>query len=234
MSVYSSWRVNGLFLTCSAWSLFLKTVSTLKEHSSLWLHHYCRILKTAQLWRKINSNGDYWVRLFQVGKAVGNWVCLCVWWNSLEWWGEISHPAACAVSPRLCWAAAFECSVSVLTLLRHERALSCRNVTALLLHPYKGFSTEVEYLSIHLCWFSLLHNSTLLNWDFTLLLITWEVFLLLELLGAVLGSQLCCSQTNGASVSGCLPPPVISWEAARWENTDQSRAPQVLLCVPWW
>lgn len=100
MSVYSSWRVNGLFLNCSAWSLFplLKNIIFTVE---FW--------KATQLWRKINSNGDYRMHLFQSGNSGCKFqlVPVCGWWKWSEWWWEISCPsAACTTSPCLwlsCW-----------------------------------------------------------------------------------------------------------------------------------
>lgn len=144
---------------------FLKTVSTLKERSSLWHHHYCRILKTAQLWRKINSNGDYWVHLFQVGKSGWEFelVPVSTVGRTPQSGGGRSAitlqpvPQAHACDELLTLNALY---LSVLILLRHEGPLSCWSVMALLLHPYKGFSTEVEYLSICSCCFGLLYNST--------------------------------------------------------------------------
>lgn len=168
MSVYSSWRVNGLFLTCSAWSLFSKTVSTPKEHSSLWLHHYSSILKTAQLWRKINSNG--WkldlVHVSVVG-VVGHLLSPC---------GSCHKPMlgikllAVTALCQLCWGPGD-------LWVEMFQPCSCILKTAAL----QRWNTW----GISSCSFGLLCNSTLLNWDFTFLLITWEGFLLLGLLRAV-------------------------------------------------
>lgn len=174
---------------------FLKTVSTPKEHSSLWLHHYSNILKTAQLWRKINSNG--WKRELvpvSVFEVVGD----------LSPWGLCHKPVlgiellALTALCQLCWAPRDFWTEMF-------QPCSCILKTAAL----QRWNTY----GISSCSFGLLYNSTRLNWDFTFLLITWEGFLLLGLLGAVPWAVLVPAllQSNqGCDLCVCLPPPVIT------------------------
>lgn len=171
---------------------FLKTVSTPKEHSSLWLHHYSSILKPAQLWRKINSNG--WKRELVPVSVVGVVGDLLSPWGSCPCWGLS------------CWLWLL-CGSFVEAQGTSELKYSSLALASLKQLLYRGGILTVFLPAV------LVSYITLLKWDFTFLLITWEGFLLLGLLGAVpwavlvpalLQSDQCCD------LCVCLPPPVIT------------------------
>lgn len=141
---------------------------------------------------------------------VGNLsLCLCLWSG---WWDICCHCGSCH-KPVLRMKL-----LALTALCLCQLCWGPRDLWAEMLQPCSCILKTAALqrwntYGICSCSFGLLYNSTLLNWDFTCLLITWEVFLLLGLLRAVLwavlGSQLCCSQTNGV-ISVCLPPPVIT------------------------
>lgn len=137
---------------------------------------------------------------------VGNLsLCLCLWSG---WWDICCHCGSChkpVLGMKL---------LALTALCLCQLCWGPRDLWAEMLQPCSCILKTAALqrwntYGICSCSFGLLYNSTLLNWDFTCLLITWEVFLLLGLLRAVLwavlGSQLCCSQTNGViSLSASL------------------------------
>lgn len=138
---------------------------------------------------------------------VGNLsLCLCLW---LGWWEICCHPVARATSP--CWG--WSCWLWVLCVTFVEAQgtseLKCSSLALASLKQllYRGGILRVF---LHAVLFSYI---TLLNWDFTFLLITWEGFLLLGLLGAVPWAVLIpvlLQSNKWCDLCVYLPPPVIT------------------------
>lgn len=138
---------------------------------------------------------------------VGNLsLCLCLW---LGWWEICCHPVARATSP--CWG--WSCWLWLLCVTFVEAQgtseLKCSSLALASLKQllYRGGILRVFLHAV------LVSYITLLNWDFTFLLITWERFLLLGLLGAVPWAVLIpvlLQSNEWCDLCVYLPPPVIT------------------------
>lgn len=162
---------------------------------------------------------------------VGNsTLCLCLW---LGWWEICCHPVAHATSP--CWG------------------LSCWLWLLCVSFVKAQGTSELKYSSLALASLKqLLYGGGILRAFLHAALVSYITQLCLtgisipvNYLRGIFASRItesCAQSSTGTSSAAvklmvwclCVPPSSCDhWEAAQWENVDQSRVPQVMLYPPW-